>query len=82
MDEPTCDGKEHNVVEVPPPPITASWQKSRVSGGGDCVEVSRSAEYVWVRDSKNRDGAILGFTRKEWAAFLAGARAGEFDLPA
>ena len=67
------------MVEVPLPSITASWHKSRLSGTGACVEVARSYEYVWVRDSKNQGGAILGFTRKEWAAFLGGVRDGEFD---
>jgi hypothetical protein len=34
-----------------------------------------------VRDSKDRDGAILTFTASEWKAFIAGARSGEFELP-
>jgi hypothetical protein len=33
-----------------------------------------------VRDSKNPDGPVLTFTEAEVTAFLAGARAGEFDL--
>jgi hypothetical protein len=32
-----------------------------------------------VRDSKNPTGAALMFTATEWAAFIAGVRAGEFD---
>lgn len=67
------------MVEVPPPPATASWKKSSASGTGNCVEVACSPDYVWVRDSKKSDGAILAFTRAEWTAFLAGARRGEFD---
>ena len=41
------------MVEVPTPPTTASWQKSSASGGANdgCVQVARSQEYVWVRDS-------------------------------
>jgi hypothetical protein len=35
---------------------------------------------VAVRDSKDRSGAALAFTRETWAAFTAGIRAGEFDL--
>jgi predicted DNA-binding transcriptional regulator YafY len=47
---------------------------------GDCVEVGRSAEGgVLVRDSKNRDQPPLAFTPEEWAAFVAGVKAGEFD---
>jgi hypothetical protein len=33
-----------------------------------------------VRDSKDPTGPILRFTREEWAAFLGGAKEGEFDL--
>jgi hypothetical protein len=67
------------MAKVPLPPATASWQKSSVSGNNACVEVSRDREHVWVRDSKNPRGAVLGFTREEWAAFLAGVGRGEFD---
>lgn len=45
-----------------------------------CVEVAVTADAVGVRDSKN--GSILRFTAGEWSAFLAGAKKGEFDLPA
>jgi hypothetical protein len=46
-----------------------------------CVEVEGLAEGgVAVRDSKDRDGPVLRFTPKEWDAFLAGVRGGEFDL--
>ncbi|WP_345383146.1 DUF397 domain-containing protein [Pseudonocardia yuanmonensis] len=47
---------------------------------GDCVEIGRSAsgEFL-VRDSKNREQSPLAFTREEWAAFVAGVKAGEFD---
>ena len=69
------------MVDVPPPSTIVSWQKSSASASSGCVEVARSDEYVWVRDSKNRDGAVLGFTRAEWAAFLVGVRRGEFDRP-
>jgi hypothetical protein len=59
------------------------WFKSTRSGsnGGQCVEVRRHDGKIQVRDSKaNGAGPILTFTRDEWAAFLGGARQGEFDL--
>jgi hypothetical protein len=62
----------------------AEWHKSTRSGsnGGDCVEVAENLPgIVAVRDTKDRDGGTLIFTRNEWAAFLAGAKDGEFDLP-
>ena len=34
---------------------------------------------IGVRDSKNRQGAILRFTPDEWHAFVGGVRNGEFD---
>lgn len=56
------------------------WTKSRASGNSGCVEVSTDGAAVLVRDSKDRRGQILAFTAHEWEAFLAGVRAGEFDL--
>jgi hypothetical protein len=45
-----------------------------------CVEVGRLADgRVAVRDRKHRTQPALIFTPDEWTAFLAGARAGEFD---
>ena len=53
----------------------AGWKKSRCSGvGHDCVEVSVRRERVEVRDSKERDGPVLTFTRRQWEAFLASLR--------
>jgi hypothetical protein len=57
-----------------------NWRKSSRSGDGNCVEVAFDGEAILVRDSKDRDGAVLSFTRSEWAAFLAGAKDGEFAL--
>lgn len=59
------------------------WHKSTFSGSqGDCVEVAHLPDgSTMVRDSKHPDGAVLTFTPAEWTAFVAGAKAGEFDLP-
>lgn len=56
----------------------AAWRKSSRSGdnGGQCVEVARGDGAIGVRDSKDTGGPVLVFTRREWAAFLAGTRAG------
>jgi uncharacterized protein DUF397 len=55
-----------------------TWKKSsRTYGNGNCVEVAaRSGDRVNVRDSKNPQGAVLGFTPAEWTTFLADVRAG------
>lgn len=55
------------------------WMKSSFSNAIECVEVGKDDERVLVRDSKDPDGARLSFTPSEWSAFLAGAKAGEFD---
>lgn len=68
-------------MRSPHPPTGAAWRKSRASQSGNCVEITDTTDSVWVRDSKDREGPILAFTRHEWTAFLAGVRAGEFDGP-
>lgn len=55
------------------------WRKSTWSGTGNCLEVARCNASLLLRDSKNVTGPILVFTKAEWQAFLAGAKAGEFD---
>jgi hypothetical protein len=76
----TGDVREPGVISVKPP-AGARWRKARASGNQGCVEITDTAESVWVRDTKDRQGPVLTFTRSEWTAFLAGVRAGEFDGP-
>jgi hypothetical protein len=48
---------------------------------GNCVEVGRTPDgVVLVRDTKDRAQDALTFTDDEWAAFVAGVKAGEFDF--
>jgi Domain of unknown function (DUF397) len=48
---------------------------------GNCVEVGRTDEgAVLVRDTKDRAQEALSFTVEEWSAFVAGVKAGEFDV--
>ncbi len=60
-----------------------AWRKSSYSGGtgGNCVEVAALSDGGRaLRDSKlGETSPVLRFTASEWAAFLAGARDGEFD---
>jgi hypothetical protein len=59
------------------------WQKASysTSNGGGCVEVTQlPAAVVAVRDSKDPDGPELAFSHADWRAFVAGVKAGEFDL--
>ncbi|HEV2634572.1 MAG TPA: DUF397 domain-containing protein [Actinocrinis sp.] len=59
------------------------WSRSSFCGGsgaGTCVEVAVVDGGIAVRDGKDPSRPALRFTAEEWIAFLAGARAGEFDL--
>uniref|UniRef100_UPI000780F045 DUF397 domain-containing protein n=1 Tax=Herbidospora sakaeratensis TaxID=564415 RepID=UPI000780F045 len=60
----------------------AVFRKSTYSGAANpnCVEVAFVCDGVLVRDSKDRLGAVLRYTRDEWTAFVAGVKADEFDL--
>jgi hypothetical protein len=57
------------------------WRKSRHSGQlGNCVEAAvLEGGDVAMRNSRYPGGPALIFTRDEMAAFLAGAKDGEFD---
>ena len=57
------------------------WRKSGRSGAGNCVELAELAAGgpVAVRNSRDPHGPALLYTPAEIAAFLAGAKAGEFD---
>ncbi|MGZ4432876.1 MAG: DUF397 domain-containing protein [Trebonia sp.] len=58
-----------------------TWQKSQLSNpNGACVEVALLPDgEIAVRNSRFPTGPALVYTRAEIAAFLAGAKAGEFD---
>ena len=55
--------------------MDSTWRKSSYSGpnGGECVEVATAAA-VLVRDTADRDGAVLTFTAEAWRAFTATIR--------
>jgi hypothetical protein len=56
------------------------WSRSSRCASNGCVEVAQDGDLVLLRDSKSPGTAPLQFTQKEWSAFLAGARDGEFDF--
>jgi hypothetical protein len=58
-----------------------TWRKSKRSGAlGNCVEVAKLASgEIAMRNSRFPDGAALVYTIDEIAAFIAGAKDGEFD---
>jgi hypothetical protein len=60
---------------------SVTWQKSKHSNpNGACVEVAHLANgEIAVRNSRFPAGPALVYTRAEIAAFLTGAKDGEFD---
>ena len=73
--------------ELPPYPPQeeldrAAWFKASASTGSNtCVEVAHLGSWTVFRDSKNPDGPVHCYTPHEWACFLDGVRAREFDRP-
>jgi hypothetical protein len=61
--------------------LDARWVKSRHSNAeGNCVEVASLGDGdVALRNSRDPDGPALVYTPAEVAAFVAGAKDGEFD---
>jgi hypothetical protein len=58
-----------------------TWRKSQASNpNGDCVELADlDGGAVAVRNSRDPRGPALIYTRAEIAAFIQGAKDGEFD---
>jgi Domain of unknown function (DUF397) len=50
-----------------------------MSGGANCVQVKSQDGMIIVGNSRFADGPFLSYTQDEWAAFLDGAKKGEFD---
>ena len=56
------------------------WTKSAsCPNNATCVEVMDDGYGMHVRGSNDPDNKALDFSYKEWKAFLAGVRNGEFD---
>jgi hypothetical protein len=55
------------------------WHISTRSASGNCVEVQARTDTVLIRDSKERDGAVLSFDRAAFRDFLDAVKDGVFD---
>lgn len=62
--------------------MATTFRISSFCDAGGCVEIGQSSDgTVLVRDSKDSARTVaLAFTVEEWAAFVKGVKAGEFDL--
>jgi Domain of unknown function (DUF397) len=59
----------------------AEWITSRFCNASACVQVAHlPGGMVAIRDSKDTARPAHVFRREEWAAFIAGVMAGDFDL--
>lgn len=63
-------GSGHSAAEHAGEVRSLAWRKSQKSQQGDCVEVARFDDAVFVRDSKDRAGPRLQFTSGQWHAFI------------
>ncbi|QLH19330.1 DUF397 domain-containing protein [Streptomyces sp. Rer75] len=73
---------ERFVNGIPASSITgAKWIKSTCSNAaGACVELTELPDGdVAVRNSRHPEGPALVYTRAELAAFVTGAKSGDFD---
>ena len=62
--------------------VEVAWDKSTKCDTNACVEVATVGEdlpTVGVRNSR-LPGEVVWFDRDEWTAFIAGVKAGEFDI--
>ena len=53
------------------------WRRCESSS---CVEVAEAEAEILVRNSRDQEGPRLSFTKREWAEFVTGVRAGRFDF--
>ncbi|MFE9068495.1 DUF397 domain-containing protein [Streptomyces violaceusniger] len=73
---------ERFVNGTPASAITgAQWIKSALSNAqGACVELAKLPDgEVAMRNSRHPEGPALVYTQAEIAAFVAGAKSGDFD---
>ena len=58
----------------------STHSKHEQYGDGNCVEVKRTEEAIYVRDTKDPNAGTLQFTKSEWQAFINGVKEQEFDI--
>lgn len=54
--------------------VDTAWRKSSYSYDLNCVEVAPANDVVGVRDSKDPDSPVLGFSDTAWSVFTSSLR--------
>jgi Domain of unknown function (DUF397) len=62
-----------------PSPRQSPWRTAKASASENCVQVRSEHDMIVVGNSRSPDGPFISYTQAEWAAFLDGAKKGEFD---
>jgi Domain of unknown function (DUF397) len=58
----------------------ADWTRAKNCSANSCIEVRRYGDgVVGIRNPKNSHGFATLSSPDEWAAFVAGVKAGDFD---
>lgn len=61
-------------------PDNLNWRKAKRSmNNGNCAEIGSVGGAVMVRDTKDRQGAVLRYPAVSWLEFVREARKGRFD---
>jgi hypothetical protein len=58
----------------------AGWRRASHCASSGCVEFALIGDEIALRDSKQAGGPMLTYNRDEWRTFVAGVKAGEFDV--
>jgi hypothetical protein len=53
---------------------TLHWRRSSHCEDRTCVEVAVDGDMVYVRDSKQQGGPVIGVSREAWRAFIEDVR--------
>jgi hypothetical protein len=56
------------------------WRKARRSiNNGACVEVAPVSRQILIRDSTDRNGPVMRYSRGSWCIFVGDIKTGRFD---
>ncbi len=59
---------------------SGTWHRAERCIDSGCVEAKRVGDTVFVRSSKDPDGARVSYDLEEWGTFISAVKAGEFDI--